>query len=290
MKINVRINKDDNKTFRLVEFNASYFNSDGKLKLITDDIRTVKNMFSNLESVEVFINDNLVVETNSYDGYSSISYLGTIFCDYLNTFVDCLEVTLTKVNLVDEVERIKNIVEPVIDIDSMSLNELKEYKKRQISLAGSEDIYAGSQVTFEDGTTKTYTFGTHDQQNLQVYLGLIGQASQEERDVLAIPYHAIGEECTFYNYRQIVTIFFTLQLKLLDRYTRVNMLRLYIDSLTTTDQVKEITYETELPAEYEAKKAEIMAASVASIMELKKRYGIEDVEPESGDDNAEETE
>lgn len=280
MIIKCRVNKDDNKMFRLVEFNAGYFNTDNKLKLITDDIRLVKNIFSNIESIEIFVNDNPITETTSYDSYSSISYLGTIWCEGEQTFVDCLEITLTKINLIDEVERIKNIVEPVIDIDSMSLNELKEYKKKQISLAGSEDIYAGSQVTFEDGTTKTYTFGTHDQQNLQVYLGLIGQATQEERELLAIPYHAIGEECTFYNYRQIVTIFFTLQLKLLDRYTRVNMLRLYIDTLMTTDQVKEITYETELPAEYEDRKAEIMAASIASIMELKKRYGIDDVEPD----------
>lgn len=280
MIIKCRVNKDDNKMFRLVEFNAGYFNTDNKLKLITDDIRLVKNIFSNIESIDIFVNDNPITETTSYDSYSSISYLGTIWCEGEQTFVDCLEITLTKINLIDEVERIKNIVEPVIDIDSMSLNELKEYKKKQISLAGSEDIYAGSQVTFEDGTTKTYTFGTHDQQNLQVYLGLIGQATQEERELLAIPYHAIGEECTFYNYRQIVTIFFTLQLKLLDRYTRVNMLRLYIDTLMTIDQVKEITYETELPAEYEDRKAEIMAASIASIMELKKRYGIDDVEPD----------
>lgn len=289
MKINVRINKDDNKTFRLVEFNASYFNSDGKLKLITDDIRTVKNMFSNLESVEVFINDNLVVETNSYDGYSSISYLGTIFCDYLNTFVDCLEVILTKVNLVDEVERIKNIVEPVIDIDSMSLNELKEYKKRQISLAGSEDIYAGDTVTFNDGTTEFHSFSSHDQQNLQTYLGLIGQADPDQRKHLVFPYHQVGGQCTFYTYDKIVTIFFTLQLKLLDRYTRVNMLRLWVDSLTTTDQVKEITYETELPEEYEARKAEIMAASIAGIMEMKKKYGLIDEDESSGDEEPEPT-
>ena len=290
MEIKCRVNKDDNKTFRLVEFNAGYFNSDGKLKLITDDIRLVKNLFSNLESVEVFINNNPVMETTSFNGYSSISYLGAIYCDYLNTFVDCLEVTLTKVNLVDEIERIKNIVEPVIDIDSMSLSELKEYKKKQISLAGSEDIYAGDTVTFNDGTTEFHSFSSHDQQNLQTYLGLIGQADPEQRKHLVFPYHQVGGQCTFYTYDKIVTIFFTLQLKLLDRYTRVNMLRLWVDSLTTTDQVKEITYETELPEEYEARKAEIMAASIAGIMEMKKKYGIEDVEPESGEDNAEETE
>ena len=53
MIIKCRVNKDDNKIFRLVEFNAGYFNADNKLKLITDDIRLVKNIFNNIESIEI---------------------------------------------------------------------------------------------------------------------------------------------------------------------------------------------------------------------------------------------
>ena len=295
MKINVRINKDDNKTFRLVEFNASYFNSDGKLKLITDDIRTVKNMFSNLESVEVFINDNLVVETNSYDGYSSISYLGTIFCDYLNTFVDCLEVTLTKVNLVDEVERIKNIVEPVHDEASMTLQELKDWRISQISAAGSQDIYDGDFVELSDGTTKHYKYGQHDQANLESYLALI--LASDDREHLFVAYHSDGEVCRQYNYIDIVLIYFTLSMKKLRVFTYVNMLRDWVKTMTDIEQVRDITYGVELPSEYQEQMNTIMEGSLASLMAIKEKF-IPSTEPDedeptdsevnTGEDNEEE--
>ena len=295
MKINVRINKDDNKTFRLVEFNASYFNSDGKLKLITDDIRTVKNMFSNLESVEVFINDNLVVETNSYDGYSSISYLGTIFCDYLNTFVDCLEVTLTKVNLVDEVERIKNIVEPVHDEASMTLQELKDWRISQISAAGSQDIYDGDFVELSDGTTKHYKYGQHDQANLESYLALI--LASDDREHLFVAYHSDGEVCRQYNYIDIVLIYFTLSMKKLRVFTYVNMLRDWVKTMTDIEQVRDITYGVELPSEYQEQMNTIMEGSLASLMAIKEKFipsadpdEDEPTDPEvnTGEDNEEE--
>ena len=294
MKINVRINKDDNKTFRLVE-NASYFNSDGKLKLITDDIRTVKNMFSNLESVEVFINDNLVVETNSYDGYSSISYLGTIFCDYLNTFVDCLEVTLTKVNLVDEVERIKNIVEPVHDEASMTLQELKDWRISQISAAGSQDIYDGDFVELSDGTTKHYKYGQHDQANLESYLALI--LASDDREHLFVAYHSDGEVCRQYNYIDIVLIYFTLSMKKLRVFTYVNMLRDWVKTMTDIEQVRDITYGVELPSEYQEQMNTIMEGSLASLMAIKEKFipsadpdEDEPTDPEvnTGEDNEEE--
>lgn len=283
MKINVRINKDDNKTFRLVEFNASYFNSDGKLKLITDDIRTVKNMFSNLESVEVFINDNLVVGTNSYDGYSSISYLGTIFCDYLNTFVDCLEVTLTKVNLVDEVERIKNIVEPVHDEASMTLQELKDWRISQINSAGSSDIYSGDFVELSDGTTRLFEYSQKDQANLESYLALILAA--DDREHLYIAYHGQNEKCRQYSYIDIVLIYFTLSMKKLRVFTYVNMLRDWVRTMTDIEQVRDITYGVELPSEYQEQMNTIMEGSLASLMAIKEKF-IPSAEPdESGDES-----
>ena len=277
MKINVRINKDDNKTFRLVEFNASYFNS--------DDIRTVKNMFSNLESVEVFINDNLVVETNSYDGYSSISYLGTIFCDYLNTFVDCLEVTLTKVNLVDEVERIKNIVEPVHDESSMSLQELKDWRISQINSAGSSDIYKGDYVELSDGTTRIFEYSQKDQANLESYLALILAA--DDRENLYIAYHGQNEKCRQYSYIDIVLIYFTLSMKKLRVFTYVNMLRDWVKTMTDIEQVRDIQYGVELPSEYQEQMNVIMEGSLASLMAIKEKFipsAEPDVQPDESED------
>ena len=290
MKINVRINKDDNKTFRLVEFNASYFNSDGKLKLITDDIRTVKNMFSNLESVEVFINDNLVVETNSYDGYSSISYLGTIFCDYLNTFVDCLEVTLTKVNLVDEVERIKNIVEPVIDESSMDINQLKARRLSQFSEAGSQMIYNGTQVTLSSGETKTYDYSIHSQLDLDTYFNLfLVLPPDTDYSNMYVGWHSSTEICSPYTMLDIMIIFMELKKWLFRWKTYTNVLKNYVNSLTDIEAVRESTFGMDLPQEYQESMDRTMELELATIAVVQERL-FPTPDPDDGEDNAEETE
>ena len=283
MLIKARINKD--KIYYLTEWNAGDFTADPVLKIQSVNIPEVKEAFKTIDTVEIYIENEPVAEYSIYDTYSDIQYYGSVFVTGENAFRDCLGVRLQKSSLAEQVQRIEDQINPVIDIDSMDLPTLKEYKKSLISKSGSQDIYAGSQVTFKDGTTKTFTFSQNDQQNLNVYLGLIGQADEEQRKALLVPYHSLGEECTFYDYEQIVTIFFTLQLKLLDRYTRVNMLRLYVDSLDDIEVVKQIDYNTPLPAEYEARKAEIVQASIASIIELKKKYGLDDeAAPEDEDE------
>lgn len=277
MIIKCRVNKDDNKMFRLVEFNAGYFNADNKLKLITDDIRLVKNIFSNIESIEIFVNDNPITETTSYDSYSSISYLGTIWCEGEQTFVDCLEITLTKINLIDEVERIKNIVEPVHDEASMTLQALKDWRISQISAAGSEDIYAGDFVELSDKTTKHFKYGQHDQANLESYLALI--LASDDREHLYVAYHSDEEVCRQYSYVDIVLIYFTLSLKKLRVFTYVNMLRDWVRTMTDIEQVRNIQYGVELPSEYQTQMNEIMQGSLASLMAIKEKF-IPSIEPE----------
>lgn len=272
-----RVNKDDDKIFRLVEFNAGYFNADNKLKLITDDIRLVKNVFHTIESIEIFVNDNLVAETTSYDSYGAISYLGTIWCEGEQTFVDCLEVTLTKISLIDEVERIKNIVEPVHDESSMTLQELKDWRISQISAAGSEDIYAGDFVELSDRTTKHFKYGQHDQANLESYLALI--LASDDREHLYVAYHSDGEVCRQYSYIDIVLIYFTLSMKKLRVFTYVNMLRDWVRTMNNIEQVRNIQYGVELPLEYQAQMNEIMQGSLASLMAIKEKF-IPTVEPD----------
>ena len=280
-----RINKKN--IFNLVEFNTGVFNTDNKLKLITDDMRTVKDIFTNLETIEIYANEDIVAEYSIFNGFSMITYLGPVFCEGLNTFVECLEITLTKTNLIEEVERIKNIVEPVIDIDSMTIDELKDYKIGLINTAGSQDIYSGDFVELSDKTTKIFSYSQHDQANLESYLALILAA--DDRENLYIAYHGQNETCRQYNYIDIVLIYFTLSMKKLRVFTYVNMLRDWIKTMSDIEQVKNIQYGTALPLEYQNQMNTIMEGSLASLMAIKEKF-IPSVEPdpETGEDDEEE--
>lgn len=290
MIIKCRVNKDDNKMFRLVEFNAGYFNADNKLKLITDDIRLVKNIFSNIESIEIFVNDNPITETTSYDSYSSISYLGTIWCEGEQTFVDCLEITLTKINLIDEVERIKNIVEPVIDESSMDINQLKAKRLSQFSEAGSQMIYNGTQVTLSSGETKTYDYSIHSQLDLDTYFNLfLVLPPDTDYSNMYVSWHSNSEICSPYTMLDIMIIFMELKKWLFRWKTYTNVLKNYVNSLTDIEAVRESTFGMDLPQEYQESMNRTMELELATIAVVQERL-FPTPDPDDGEDNAEETE
>jgi hypothetical protein len=236
-------------------------------------------MFSDLEFIEIFKDNDLVAEYSVFDGYSNIAYIQDVFVEGENKFVDCLEVTLTKTNLAEQVKRIQDIVEPVVDESTMTTQQLREHRIKQVSDAGEADIYSGDNVTLSDGTVKHFTYSSHDQANLESYLALI--MASDNRENLFIPYHGADETCRQYGYIDIVTIYFTLSMKKLRVYTYVNMLRAWLEYLADIEDIRAIHYGSELPAQYQAQMDEILTRSLATLMELREKFvPTPDVEPE----------
>lgn len=272
----IRVNKDDNKIFDIFDFDVIIFEDDPIVKIKSDNFAEVKEAFGQINTIEFFNNQMLIAEYTIYDSFSDISYNGKIFSNEDDALIDCLCVRLTKTNLAEQIRRINEKINPVINEGSLTIDELKELRIEQISKLGEADIFAGDNVTFDDGTTKAYTFEIEDQNNLQTYLSLISQIPDKSK--IAIPYHAVGEICQNYSAKQIVQIYFTLQTKLLSVYTYVNMLRLYINSLTDINDVKEVSYGAELPQEYAEQMSALINQSVATIMEIKKQYNFDSEE------------
>ena len=272
----IRLNKDDNLIFNIFEFNVSDFNADPVIKIQSDDLRNIKDVFADINNIEIYESNKIIADYSIYDSYSDISYIDKMFDAKRKMFVSCLAVRLSKTNLAEQVQRLDKQLNPVVDEDNMTIEELKERRIKQISKDGEDDIFSGDEVTFEDGTTKTYTFGLDDQNNLQTYLSLIAQIPDKSK--IAIPYHAIGEICQNYTAKQIVEVYFTLQVKLLRVYTYVNMLRLYINSLNDIEQVKNIHYGTILPQQYQDQMNMIMSESIDTIMEIKEQYDFDYIE------------
>lgn len=286
----LRVNKDDNKVLLLANFYPTGFSVDNRLRIQGDSISTIKSIFSDLQFIEIFKDDNLVAEYSVFDGYSNIAYVQDVFVEGENKFVDCLEVTLTKTNLAEQVKRIQDIVEPVIDESIMGLTELRARRIQQVSEAGEADIYSGDDVTLTDGTTKRFSYHVHDQANLESYLALI--MASDDRENLYIPYHGSNETCRQYGYVDIVNIYFTLSMKKLRVYTYVNMLRAWLESMNNIENVRAIQYGVELPVEYQNQMNDILTRSLETILELREKFIPTPVEPEPEpeEENSEELE
>lgn len=267
-------------TVYLTEFSATRFNSDSNLKIQSSDLSYIKDIFENIEKLEVFYGESKVAEYTEYDGYSSIQYLGKVFCESEQRFVECLQITLTKTSLVEQVNRIERKIDNAIDFDAMTMEEYKQYLLDDISAKGQAEIFAGTGVTLSDGTTEVFSYDFESQFNLQSATFL---AEKLDDLTMSYPYHSTGKECKLYPVVDILTIFMNLKMMSVEVQTRVNMLKNYIRTINDKATLMTITYNTPLPTEWKAKYDAIMAASIQIMEDLKHKYFPEDNMPNSPD-------
>ena len=278
MRISAIIN--NSITVYLTEFSATRFNSDSNLKIQSSDLSYVKDIFENIEKLEVFYGESKVAEYTEYDGYSSIQYLGKVFCESEQRFVECLQITLTKTSLIEQVNRIERKIDNAIDFDAMTMEEYKQYLLDDISAKGEAEIFAGTGVTLSDGTNEIFTYTSHDQVNLTVAAITVDKLDDL---TLLVPYHEHLKECKLYTAKDILIIYMTLRMMAVEVQTRVNMLKNYIRTINDKDALMTITYNTPLPTEWKAKYDAIMTASIQIMEDLKHKYFPEEDMPADPD-------
>lgn len=140
---------------------------------------------------------------------------------------------------------------PVITVDSAKSAKIAEIKQ------SCEDyIYAGTDVTYSDGTTEHFTYTLADQSNIsEMFTAIMAGATE-------YPYHADGEICKIYTKEQIVTIYGTLSLFKTEATTYHNSLKAQINAMTDIDTISAIKFkETELAGEYLTNYEAMMASA-----------------------------
>ena len=135
--------------------------------------------------------------------------------------------------------------------DSIKAEKITEIKK------DCEDyIYAGTSVTYADGTTEHFTYTLADQSNIsEMFTAIMAGATE-------YPYHADGEICKIYTKEQIVTIYGTLSLFKTEATTYHNSLKAQINAMTDADAILATKFkETELTGEYLTNYTAMMASA-----------------------------
>ena len=240
------------------------------LSIASDDLASIKTAFTNFHHISIIDENNLEVATmNQYDTYTSINYKGRQYSNQLNSFNEETIVTLNKVDLVEQVQRLDEQVNKIVDIDGMSLDEYKEWKINQFSEIGEQLIFAGTEVTLLNGVVKNFTYNLEDQSNLLNAIFII----QALGDLtISIPYHGHAEPCELYNARDILSIYFTLQFFSTRIQTEVNMKMNWIRACETKEEAMAINFNDELPTEWAERAEAIIGPTIELAEQLQAQY------------------
>lgn len=258
MIFKVRVNNE--AVFNLCEWNNSSYAENLVLKIQTDDFNAVKNTFTNINLVEIFQDSIKICEYTVYDTYASITYLGMVFVSYSKRYEPCIAVQLKKTYLADQVRRLEEAISNNVDVNSMSVDEYRDFVLEQASKDCTEDIYSGTTITI-NGTEQNFSFKSEDQINLlQLYL-----LTKMYPNITAIPYHADGDTCMFYTANQIQTIYMTLIIKLITTTTYYNQFKIYARTLTTKKELSQLKYGIELPEQYAAVVNSIVSQTIQAL-------------------------
>ena len=291
MVITAKIN--DTETVKLCDWNTQMFESDLALKVQSGDFTKIKNLFTDINKIEILIDDEVVATYTAYNTYSEIQYLGDVYVGGEDIFTPALRVILYKTDIAEQVKRLDEKVNPVINFDTMSPDEYRNYKLTQVNEACQEDIYAGDEIEI-DGTPRRFTFKLEDQMNLKNLFDIVSTFP----DVQHLPYHVSAQSCEMFSRKDIITVYLTLLIRLTKITTYCNQLNMYIRSLYDKEKMKDITYGMELPEGYLATYNNIIAQSMESMQSLFEKYlgtssdseGVENKENTEDIENSDDTE
>lgn len=287
MILTVRLNSDDSKIYRLTSWNATNFTSELTLTVQGSDLTGISTDFAEIAKLEIFQDDMLVAVYSDIDTFDEITFLKNEYIPGEQRFSDALRIHLTKTDIISQVQRIDEQLNPVVNVDAMSLEEVKAWKIKQIGEVCRAEIYAGENVTLSDGSVKHYTYDSDDQKNILSAVSLIFAARQLGFILEYVPYHSSGSECELTDYLSMVNIYMTLQLRLTRLTTKCNMLNCMIRECENKDDVLVITWDTPLTEEYQNRYNEMITSAIETAQAMAEAM-VPEVEPDS--ENNEENE
>lgn len=136
----------------------------------------------------------------------------------------------------------------------ITLKDAQENKVAEMNSAQQAAIENGVDVRLTDGTTEHFSLTQYDQQSLMGLQSLV--ASGQE----SIPWHNSNESehCKFYSNADMKKIIESALSYVTFHVTWFRDLRIYIRSLTDIESVQAITYNTEIPVQYQSEVLQLM--------------------------------
>ena len=141
-----------------------------------------------------------------------------------------------------------------------SLDNVKAKKHKELSKICEERIFAGVDVDI-NGLTKHFSLTEHDQ------LNLFGKQVQLASGAEQLEYHADGQACCYYSAAEMQLIIETAMAYVSYNTTYCNALYMWIDGCKTIEEVRSITWGSDVPVEYQSDVLQNYLAKIATSTE-----------------------
>ena len=282
---------NNEKTYQVSNWDARAFQGNLQITLKSTNLNKIKTDFKEVQMLEIYENDNLLAVYTSLDTFSEITYVGTVYDRITETFSECVRVTLTKANIAEQIQRLDEQINPVINPDSMDLTEYKNYKIGILKEQTSASIYSGSPVTLLDGSVEEFSFDHNDQIDL-IALSNLAMLNPS----LELPWHSNGNVCRTYSGYDIILIYQTLYMKLMREVTVYNAIHQLILGAQTKAEIDNYYYGCSLPQDVQDRVDLIISRMISTAAEILERFKppVEEEtvepEPEEPTENSEVTE
>lgn len=240
MVYTVKLDSSDDKVFNLMQFNSMTFDMECKLVVCTDDLKTVKSAFTNFKTLDIFRDDVQIATYTCFNNYKEISLQQGLYNNSNGEWEDALIVSLTRANIVEQVQRLDEKVNQVVDINTLTLDEYKNYLQEKNKAALAEFL-ASQSVEFND---KPYGVSEEDQNemalNFMQYQALTSAGQQ-----VTLEWHSKKSACETFTAEEFVQLTAMIKAFIYPYFQQMNVTKAQIFSSTSREELDkiEIKYE-----------------------------------------------
>lgn len=240
MVYTVRLDNAEDKVFNLMQFNSMTFDMECKLVVCTDDLKAVKSAFTNFKTLDIYRDDVQIATYTCFNNYKEISLQQGLYNNTNGEWEDALIVSLTRANIVEQVQRLDEKVNQVVDINTLTIDEYKNYLQEKNKTALAEFL-ADQSVEFNG---KPYGVSKEDQDemalNLMQYQALT-QAGQE----VTLEWHSKKSKCETFTAEEFVQLTAMIKAFIYPYYQYMQVVKEQIFGASTREELDkiEIKYE-----------------------------------------------
>ena len=240
MVYTVKLDSSDDKVFNLMQFNSMTFDMECKLVVCTDDLKAVKSAFTNFKTLDIYRDDVQIATYTCFNNYKEISLQQGLYNNSNGEWEDALIVSLTRANIVEQVQRLDEKVNQVVDINTLTLDEYKNYLQEKNKAALAEFL-ASQSVEFND---KPYGVSEEDQNemalNFMQYQALTSAGQQ-----VTLEWHSKKSACETFTAEEFVQLTAMIKAFIYPYFQQMNVTKAQIFSSTSREELDkiEIKYE-----------------------------------------------
>lgn len=240
MVYTVKLDGSDDKVFNLMQFDSMTFDMECKLVVCTDDLKEVKSAFTNFKTLDIYRDDVQIATYTCFNNYKEISLQQGLYNNSNGEWEDALIVSLTRANIVEQVQRLDKKVNQVVDINTLNLDEYKNYLQEKNKAALAEFL-ADQSVEFNG---KPYGVSEEDQNEMALNF-MQYQALTTAGQQVTLEWHSKKSACETFTAEEFVQLTAMIKAFIYPYFQQMNVTKAQIFSSTSKEELDkiEIKYE-----------------------------------------------